>query len=108
MLIGQSGVCELLPRNRRNDENWINKKLCFSHILYNVLHLTSRTTERRCSQNQSLFSWVVVTQPLPYAQKSRPDAVMTRQEQQEATTHCRSEFEIRYFDYNERSYSINL
>ena len=40
--------------------------------------------------------------------KVSPAAVVTHREQQEATTHCGREFEIRYFDFNERSYSINL
>ena len=43
--------------------------------------------------NQSLLSWEV-SQPPPYAHhKSQPVAVVTRREQQEATTHCGSEFE---------------
>ena len=69
MLIGQSGVRELLPRNQRNDENWI-RKLFFSPILYNVLHMTSRTTEITMftETNQLLLSWKVSQLP-PYAQK---------------------------------------
>ena len=46
--------------------------------------------------NQSLLGWEV-SQPLPYAQKSQPAAVVTRREQQEATTHCGSEFEKQIF-----------
>ena len=56
--------------------------------------------------NQSHYS--AVSQPHPYAQKSLPAPVMSRWEQQEATTHPESEFKIRYFDFNERSYNINL
>ena len=37
---------------------------------------------------------------------SRPAAVVTRREYQEATTHCGSEFEIRYFDFNERCFVV--
>ena len=43
--------------------------------------------------NQSLLIWEVSLPP-PYAQKSQPDAIMTRQEQQDATTHCGSEFDF--------------
>ena len=66
----------------------------FSPILYNVLHMTSRTTERRCSRKRishySAGKWVSLR---PMHKKSQPTAVVTRQEQQEATTHCGSEFE---------------
>ena len=68
------------------------RKLGFSPILYNILHIT----ERRCSRkrkNQSLLSWVVS----PMHKKSQPAAVVTRREQQEATTHCESEFENQIF-----------
>ena len=58
--------------------------------------MTSRTTNRKTmlkEKNQSLLSWEL-SQPPPYAHtKSEPAAVVTRQEQQEATTHCGSEFE---------------
>ena len=48
-------------------------------------------------KNQSLLSWVV-SQPPPYAQKkSQPAAVITRREQQKATTHCGSELKNQIF-----------
>ena len=43
--------------------------------------------------NQSLLSWEV-SRPSSYAQKSQPAPVVSRREQQEATTHRGSEFEI--------------
>ena len=49
--------------------------------------------------NPSLLS-LVVSQPLPYAlctKKSQPAAIVTRQEQQEATTHCGSDFQNQIF-----------
>ena len=42
--------------------------------------------------NQSILSWEVSQHP-PYAQKCQPIPVVSRQEQQEATTHLGSEFE---------------
>ena len=46
-------------------------------------------------KNQLILSWVVSLRPMHT--KSRPDAAVTRQEQQEATTHCRNEFENQIF-----------
>ena len=61
-LIGQSGAHELLPLNHVNDKNWIFETFIFCPIFYNVPHMTSRTTERRCSwkgiSHYSAGKWV--------------------------------------------------
>ena len=49
--------------------------------------------------NQSILSWEV-NQPPPYAQKCQPAPVVSRQEQQEATTHHGSEFENKMKEAN--------
>ena len=65
------------------------RKLCL--ISYSLQHTSHDVDNNRktmlMERNQSLLSWEV-SQPPPYAQKSQPDAVMTRLEQQEATIHC--------------------
>ena len=58
---------------------------CTSHDLENSRKMMLM------EMNQSLLSWEV-SQPPPYAHK-RSQPVVTHREQQEATTHCGSEFE---------------
>ena len=74
------------------------RKLCFfSYSLQHTPHDFENNRKTMLTEkNQSLLSWVV-SQPQPYAQKNQPAAVVTRREQQEATTHCGSEFENQIF-----------
>ena len=77
------------------------RKLCF-FLVFSKTDSTSHDFENNrkrmlTEKNQSLLSWVV-SQPPPYAHKeSQPAAIVTRQEQQVATTHCGSEFENQIF-----------
>ena len=65
----------------------------FSYSLQRTSHDFENNRKTMLTEtNQSLLSWEV-SQPPPCEQKSQPTAVVTRREQQEAATHCGSEFE---------------
>ena len=69
----------------------------FSYSLQHTSHDFKNNRKTMLTEtNQSLLSWEV-SQPPPYAQNSQPTAVVTRQEQQGAITHCGSEFENQIF-----------
>ena len=69
----------------------------FSYSLQHTSHDFENNRKMMLTEtNQSLLTWEVSQPPL-YAQKSQPSAVVTRREQQEATTHCGSEFENQIF-----------
>ena len=63
--------------------------------------MTSKTRKQQKDDahgKESVTTQLVVSQPAPYEQKkSQPAAVVTRWEQQEATTHCGNEFENKIF-----------
>ena len=90
MLIGLSNVYCSLGFIEMTTTGFI--KLCF---FYNVLCMTSRTTERRCSRKR--ITTQLGSESVSVHKESQPAAVMTRWEQQEATTHCGSGFENQIF-----------
>ena len=93
MLIGQSGVRELLPRNHRNDRTGFRKLCFFSYSLQRTSHDFENNRKTMLMEtNKSLLGWEV-SQPPPYAQKKSARCRRDSLEQQEATTHCGSEFE---------------
>ena len=86
-----------VARNHRYDGNWIQKALFFSYSLQRTSHDFENNRKTILTEtNQSLLSWEV-SQPPPNAQNGQPAAVVTRREQQEATTHCGSKFENKVF-----------
>ena len=71
------------------------RSFIFSPILYNVLHMTSREQQKDdAHRNESVTTQLASESASALCtQKSQPAAVVTHREQQEATTHCGSEFE---------------
>ena len=75
----------------------IRKLYFFSYSLQRTSHdFENNRKTILVEMNQSILSWEV-SQPPPYAQNCQPAPVVSRQEQQETTTHHGSEFENQIF-----------
>ena len=75
----------------------------FSYSLQHTSHDFENNRKTMLTEkNHTLLSWVV-SQPPPYAQKKSALCVVPRREQI-----VEASLKIRYFDFNKRSYSINL
>ena len=111
-LIGQSGAHELLPRNHLEMTRTGFIKLNFSPIFNDVLHRTLRTTERYCSwkriSHYKLESDTLSTQKVGSLLFSTFNSVSRWNYKNNKKPLLIVEASLRYFDFNERSYTINM